>query len=298
MVGNAVSRYNTPLRYPGGKQKLTPFIWEVLDANGLAGGHYAEPYAGGAGIAIELLLRRLVSHVHLNDASVAVYAFWRSVLFKTEALCKLVTDARLTVREWRRQQQILRQPWNHTQLELGFSLFYLNRCNRSGIPSGGVIGGINQTGKWKMDARFTKPELVRRITAIAALRSAITLQNLDAERFLLEYLPSVPTNALVYCDPPYFHKAERLYLNNYTPTDHTRIAWIIQNRINHHWLLSYDYSPEILRLYTKRRSFHYTLQYHAGGANKGRELVVFSDDLRVPKASAVDCINTALPLAA
>jgi DNA adenine methylase len=289
---------NTPLRYPGGKQRLTPFIIEVMEANGINAGHYAEPYAGGAGIAVELLRRKVVSHVHLNDASVAVYAFWRSVLFKTDELCQLIRDADLTVGEWRRQQQILAQPWNHTQLELGFSLFYLNRCNRSGIPSGGVIGGLAQAGKWKMNARFTKPELVRRIEDIAAFRPNITLKNLDAERFILEHLPTLPDDTLIYCDPPYFHKARKLYLNKYTPADHARIAWVMQNRMRHRWLLSYDYSEEILRLYPERYSFPYLLQYCAGLPNKGKELIVVSDDLVVPTSSKVECINTALMEAA
>jgi DNA adenine methylase len=270
----------------------------VLDSNDLAGGHYVEPYAGGAGIAIELLLQDRVSAVHLNDISFPIYAFWRSVLYKTEELCGLISAAKLSVCEWRLQQAVLHQPWNHSQLEVGFSLFYLNRCNRSGIPGGGLIGGIGQRGKWKMGARFTRPELIRRIEAIADRRSSITLKNLDAERFIQEYVPRLPGKTLVYCDPPYFDEGKRLYLNKYKPRDHARISWIIQNQIRHRWLLSYDYWPEVLALYGERRFFRYVLQYHAGGANKGEELVVLSDDLKLPASSRVPCIDVALPLAA
>lgn len=295
-----MSRWNTPLRYPGGKQKLTPFITEVLAANDIVHGHYVEPYAGGAGIAIELLMKGLVSHIHLNDAAVPVYAFWRSVLYRSEQLCDMIMAAELTVPEWRRHQHIMRQPWSYKQLEVGFALLYLNRCNRSGIPHGGLIGGIKQDGKWKMDARFNRSELVRRITAISAARSAITLKNLDAERFIFEHLPTIPENSLTYCDPPYYHKAVRLYLNKYTPSDHARIAYTIQNHIHpkHRWLLSYDYSPEVLALYPDRHSFQYELQYHAGGANKGKELVVVCDDLVLPEHSNTQCIELGLQQAA
>ena len=72
-----MSRYKTPLRYPGGKQRLAPFIRELLTANNLLGTEYAEPYAGGAGIAMELLINGEVSRIHLNDKDYAVYCFWR-----------------------------------------------------------------------------------------------------------------------------------------------------------------------------------------------------------------------------
>src|SRR5688572_22616241 len=143
-------RYNTPLRYPGGKQKLTPFIKEVLEANGLVDGEYAEPYAGGAGVAIELLLTGKVSKIHLNDSSRAVYCFWYAILRHTDEFCERVMTAPMTIDEWRRQKEIMRTPRGRRALDLGFSMFYLNRCNRSGIFNGGVIGGLKQDGKYKM----------------------------------------------------------------------------------------------------------------------------------------------------
>src|SRR6185312_12908846 len=220
--------YKTPLRYAGGKQKLFPFIGEVMSANELDGADYVEPYAGGAGIAIELLLQGKTAHIHLNDASPAVYAFWRSILTKTDAFCRRIGGVSLTVEEWRRQRDVLRAPGGHSQFDLGFSLFYLNRCNRSGIPSGGVIGGLDQTGPWKIDARFPRTELIQRIEAIAARRRVITIKNQDAEEYIRTYVPKLPRKTLVYCDPPYYHQSSRLYLNRYGPADHVRIATVIQ----------------------------------------------------------------------
>ena len=158
---------NTPLRYPGGKQKLAPFILELMKANKLVGGEYAEPYAGGAGVAIRLLLNGHVSRIHLNDSCIGVYSFWRSILAKTEEFCKRIANVPLTVPEWRRQKEIFSRPSEFNQIDVGFSMFYLNRCNRSGILSGGLIGGPKQNGKWRMDARFNREELIRRIKAIA-----------------------------------------------------------------------------------------------------------------------------------
>lgn len=295
-----VTRHKTPLRYPGGKQKLAPFILEVLEKNGLVGGEYAEPYAGGAGVAIELLLSGKVSKIHLNDSSRAVHCFWYSILNHTEEFCQRVMQTELTVDEWRTQRGILAAPRRFSALTVGFSLFFLNRCNRSGIPSpsAGLIGGIKQSGRWRMDARFPREELVARIRAIAAKKDSIVLKNWDAERFIKEYLPRLPEKSLVYCDPPYYHQANRLYLNHYKPEDHERIAEVIQDEIERPWLVSYDGVPEIIALYEDRKRFIYDLQYNAGRAYKGKEVFVFSDNLALPDKSSMPAIQRALATAA
>jgi DNA adenine methylase len=289
-----MSTHGTPLRYPGGKQRLTPFVAEILVKNNLIGGHYAEPYAGGAGVAIELLLKKQVSDIHLNDASKAVYSFWRAILEHTDEFCQRISSTSLSVDEWKRQREILRHPTEHDILELGFSTFYLNRCNRSGVLSGGLIGGLNQEGKWKMDARFPANELIRRIEVIARHRDAIHVQNLDAELYIRNYLPGLPENSLVYLDPPYFHKSSRLYLNVYKPADHEQLAEVIQNELKAKWIVSYDTATEILGYYSKRKKFIYSFGYKAYKVYKGEEAFFFSDKLQVPSRSVLPFIDIVL----
>ncbi|MEE7545870.1 DNA adenine methylase [Xanthomonas sp. Kuri4-1] len=288
-----MNRYKTPLRYPGGKQKLAPFVAEVMIGNNLRGGHYAEPYAGGAGVAIDLLLNGIASHIHLNDSCSAVHSFWKSAINETEELCRRISRASLNVREWRKQQEILRNRDGHSVLDVGFSMFYLNRVNRSGILSGGLIGGLAQEGEWLMDARFPRAELIRRIENIARYKKNIHLRNWDAERFISNYLPRLPSETLVYCDPPYFEKADRLYLNHYHPEDHRRIAKVIQE-IKLPWIVSYDAAPEILKYYARRRAFIYGLQYNALKAYVGTEVFFFSDRLEIGSRSAIKSIDVAL----
>jgi len=288
-----MSRYKTPLRYPGGKQKLAPFVAEVMRENNIVGGHYIEPYAGGAGVAVDLLLNGTASQIHLNDSCSAVHAFWKSILGETEEFCRRISRASLNVREWRLQQDILRNRDEHSRLDVGFSMFYLNRVNRSGIVSGGLIGGLAQDGDWKMDARFPRSELIRRVENIARHRKAIHLRNWDAERFIIEYLPRLPKSSLVYCDPPYFEKADRLYLNHYKPEDHRRIAKIIQ-KMKLPWMVSYDAAPEVLGCYPRRRAFIYGLQYNASKAYVGTEVFFFSDKLKLGQSSSVRAIDTVL----
>lgn len=290
-----MSRHSTPLRYPGGKQKLAPFFRELIDRNELGGCQYSEPFAGGAGVAIDLLLAGKVSHIHLNDSCPLLYAFWRSILTKTDKFCTWISKASLTVDEWKRQREIVRHASSYNQLEVGFSLFYLNRCNRSGIPTGGLIGGLDQSGPWKMDARFPRSELIRRIESIAVKKKQITIKNMDAEDFLTSYVCSLPAPNLVYCDPPYFHKADRLYTNHYKPDDHLRISELIQSGLDCKWVVSYDATQTVINHYNSKRSMLYELQYNASNAYKGREVMFFSDDLNLPSTSAFKPVDLALP---
>lgn len=284
----------TPLRYPGGKQKLTPFVLEIIKANGLEGGHYAEPYAGGAGVAMELLVDGHVSHVHLNDSSYHIYCFWQSCLNYSNEFCAKISRSLLNIEEWKEHREILRHPERYSILEVGFATFYLNRTNRSGVLGGGVIGGLQQQGPWKIDARFPRNELINRIELIESLRGSVTVTNLDAERFFSHSVEKFPSKTLIYCDPPYFEKADRLYLNHYRPDDHKRISETIQNLKNVKWMVSYDGVDEILSYYKLRRKFLYELQYNAARAYKGNEVFIFSDDLVIPRKSALPYIAKAL----
>ncbi len=287
-------RYKTPLRYPGGKQRLSPFISEVLAENGIVDGHYVEPYAGGAGVAIEMLLAGKSSHIHLNDSSYPVYCFWKCILKQTDEFCRRVLRASLTVAEWRRQKAILAQHRMHEPLDVAFSFFFINRCNRSGIPSGGVIGGLKQTGRWRIDARYPRTELVRRIEAIASKKKQISIRNDDAEDYICDYIADLPRQTLVYCDPPYYDRARRLYFDHYQPDDHARLAKTIQRKMTRRWIVSYDNARPILKLYSKRRFFLYDLQYNANRVYTGREVFVFSDKINIPASSSLHALDVAI----
>lgn len=289
-----MTRYHTPLRYPGGKQKLTPFVMELLQANDLVAGDYVEPYAGGAGVAMELLVNDVVARVHLNDVCRGVFAFWHSVLHESIALCRKIRAASLTVEEWRRQREILLRGDEFGLLDVGYAMFFLNRCNRSGIARGGLIGGLDQQGEWKMDARFNRDELVRRVESIACRRDRITLHNLDAEEFLDRHVKGLPKRTLVYFDPPYFAKSDRLYLNRYKPADHARLAKTIQTKVALPWIVSYDNAPEVRRCYRRCRSFVYSLQYNANRAYCGTEVFFLGKGVRLPETSSVECIAEGL----
>lgn len=274
-------QFNTPLRYPGGKGKLTGFIKLVFEENDLLDGHYVEPYAGGAGIALNLLLHGYASCIHLNDLNPSVYAFWHSVVHETDALTKMIRDVSVTMEEWYRQKAIQTSSQSVSMLELGFSTFFLNRTNRSGIILAGVIGGKAQTGEWKLDARFNKDDLIRRIEGIALYKNRIRLYNLDAAELINTVLPSLPRKSLVYLDPPYYVKGQGLYENHYLHEDHLAIARMVK-KIKLPWIVSYDHAPEIVRMYERSPTIEYGINYSAQDRYKGAEVMFFSKKMAIP----------------
>jgi DNA adenine methylase len=253
----------------------------VFHHNGILDGEYIEPYAGGASVALTLLFGEYVSRVHINDYDRAIYAFWKAVLEDTDVLCAKINDADLTVEEWQRQREVYRNK-NSGGVDLAFATFFLNRCNRSGIiKGGGIIGGLNQTGQWKMDARFTKPDLISRIQRIALYRQKIRLTNLDAASLLRDLIASPSRKGLVYLDPPYFDKGSVLYANSYRPEDHAAVFSLV-DALRTPWVVSYDDVPQIRALYADYRSISYGLRYTAGERATGAEIMFFSPRLRVP----------------
>ena len=278
-VGTAA--FYSPLRYPGGKRKLANFMALLFRANGLLDGEYAEVYAGGAAVALTLLYGDYARRVHINDLDRGVHAFWLAARDRTDELARLVRDARLDVEEWERQRavQFADDP---DPLQLAFSTFYLNRTNRSGIITGGIIGGKSQAGEWKIGARYNVRDLVRRIERIGRWASRIEVYNLDGAEFLRTVAQTMPERSLLYLDPPYYVKGqEMLYANYYGPGDHAEIAQLVRG-LDRHWVVSYDDHDEVRSLYQGCRVADYDIAYSASQRYRGREVAFFSADLQVP----------------
>ncbi|EKB36518.1 DNA adenine methylase [Acinetobacter baumannii] len=278
----SIDIYNTPLRYPGGKGKFAPVVKSIFEENGLVGGHYLEPYAGGAAVALDLLYSGFVSDIHINDIDIAVYSFWKSITKHTEEFLKLLYDTPITIDEWHKQKSILNDKSCNDHLLMGFAAFFLNRTNRSGILKGGVIGGKKQDGNYTLDARFHKTNLSKRIEKVGANASHIHVYNDDALELIKRVDEFLPLNSLVYLDPPYYVKGQGLYRNFYVHDDHVKIREAL-DKIKTKWIVSYDNCDEIKEIYKNYLMTDYDLNYSAYHKIKAKEVMFFCESLKTPQ---------------
>jgi len=272
-------RYLSPLRYPGGKGELSPFLVDVIDLCDLRGCSYYEPFAGGAGAALRLLRDGVVSNVFINDADFRIYAFWKAVLEQPDQFINCIENVPLNIEEWKRQNKICSSENIEAEsfFEVGFSTFYMNRCNRSGVLFGaGPIGGYAQSGKWKLDARFNRAELIKRVIELTQLKDSIIITGLDALCFLKRHLPrgAARRHVFVYLDPPYVVKGDRLYLNSYSSIDHRKLATYIQGQRQIFWLLSYDDTTFVRKLYNSCQIRALPVNYALNVKRRAQELLV------------------------
>ncbi|MFC4593759.1 DNA adenine methylase [Sphingobium tyrosinilyticum] len=283
-------RTASPLRYPGGKSCMMDLTSTIMRLNGLERGHYAEPFAGGCGLALSLLYSGLVAEIHINDLDPAIWSFWHSVLNDTEALIAKARETPVTIDEWMRQRDINRDADAGNPLDLGFSAFFLNRTNRSGIiKGGGVIGGLDQTGNYKIDCRFNVDDLVKRMRRVARYQDRIHLTNQDAVEFLRD-CSNLPKNSLLFIDPPYFKKGPGLYTSFYKPEDHAILADNVLD-LKSPWVVTYDDVSQIRDLYRDRRQFCFDINYSLQEKRTGTELLIASKGLRMPDSARDRQVN-------
>lgn len=271
----------SPLRYPGGKSQVYDYVRELVIANDAT--TYIEPYMGGMGIALKLLLNNNVHKIMVNDYDKAIYAFWYSVLNYTEQLIEKINTTPITIDEWKLQREVQKNKNNCDDLlTLGFSTLFLNRTNRSGIIKAGVIGGLKQNGDYKLDCRFNKEKIIEKILLIASMKKRIKLYNMDAEKFIRLNI-SRTKNSFTFFDPPYYSKGPGLYTNFYTHENHLSLAKTIKKYMsNKRWILTYDVSEEIFKMYNDFRNEKYYLNYSVTKPSKGIEYIFYSEQLNIP----------------
>jgi DNA adenine methylase len=269
-------KFYSPLRYPGGKSKLVPLIKLLISKANLNGCTYIEPFAGGAGVAVTLLMEGTVDSIVINDYDQAVYSIWHAIKTEPSQLIDLISKTPITIAEWQRQRVIYQNAYEYS-VELAFATLFLNRVNRSGIITGGPIGGYEQKGEWKLDVRFNKDAIIERINDISKKRNAIKIYNQDIICLIDQHMTKFMENGFVYFDPPYYNKSQRLYKNPLSYYDHAQIAERILNRVKCPWLLTYDDVPEIRTLYQDKEIKRFDLNYSAAKKGKASEIIVCSD---------------------
>ncbi|MBU3193449.1 DNA adenine methylase [Clostridium algidicarnis] len=273
----------SPLRYPGGKSKLSKYVEKLIDEKKLNKSTYVEPFCGGAGVALYLLVNNHVSDIIINDYDKSIYAFWYSVINYPEQLCNIIKNTEITIEEWNKQKSIQFNKCNEDLLILGFSTLFLNRTNRSGILKAGVIGGLKQEGNYKLDCRFNKQQIIDKIELISSYRNKIKLYNLDTEELIDDVIKNLNQKSFIFFDPPYYKKGESLYTNFYKHEDHLALANKIKEIKYHSWIVTYDNTESIIEMYKGNRKEIYKLNYYAQNKYKGEEVIFYSNTLSTNK---------------
>lgn len=270
-------RIHTPLRYPGGKTRLFPFLRDLVKSAGWTNFTYAEPYAGGAGAALSLLSEDVVGQIAINDLDPAIAAFWHTVTSDSEWFIDRIRSVPLTLDEWDAQKLVYKNQSKFTTAEVGFATFFLNRTNRSGVMNAGVIGGRAQAGDYKIDARFNRSTLAERISSIGRLRDRILVSSEDGAEFITRHLDDGKT--FVYADPPYYEKGSYLYMNAFDNSKHAALAKVLNDRPDAPWMLTYDDAPEIRALYRGRYQGIFELPYSAHRSVNFAERMIVSSSV-------------------
>lgn len=275
-------RIASPLRYPGGKAAMAGLIGQIRKLNGLGGRAMAEPFAGGAGAALSLLYLEETSEVYINDVDPAIYDFWWTLRNRPKPFLERISSARISMAEWRRQRDLYRQSERTSRLNRAFAAFYLNRCNRSGIiMNGGPIGGIEQAGVWKLNARFNRQDLRKRCQKISEYRDRVHVSGEDGIDFIHRHRDD---QVLFFIDPPYFAKGKTLYMNTLDESYHVALGEKLKSMTNTPWILTYDDCREIRQIYrgwTTIRPF--SLRYAASERRSGKEILIAPKWMVLPK---------------
>jgi DNA adenine methylase len=279
-------RYLSPLRYPGGKGRLAPYIARLIAVQRIRPSRYAEPFAGGAGAALRLLVNEEVNTIYINDLNPGIAAFWRCVFNKSDAFARRIETGEISIAAWHQALSAYNNPDKQSDLELGFATFFLNRCNRSGILDARPIGGLDQTGTWKIDARFNRQALAQRVRFLGNYRDRVVLSAQDARDFIRE-LEILGDEVLVYVDPPYLVQGADLYLDSLSPDDHSELAEILKIS-GLPWFLTYDTHERITaELYSGLRTLRFNIAHTAQVQHVGSEYAVFGQNLEVPRTGSV-----------
>lgn len=283
-------RTASPLRYPGGKSALAGLLRETRRLNCLGGRALAEPFAGGAGASLSLLFQEETPEAYLNDADPAISDFWWALLNRTDTFLQRILETQLTIVEWKVQRDTYRGLRDSSRLDRGFATFYLNRCNRSGIIiNGGPIGGIEQSGKWKLDARFNRRNLWRRCERVADYRDRVHVSSLDALDFLASRDDS---RSFYFIDPPYFSQHETLYQDNLDAEYHTALANQLRSMSDAAWVVTYDECSDVLDLYSGWANIRpFSLRYVAAERRHGSELFITPAWMEVPRSQPSKAIK-------
>lgn len=263
----------TPLRYPGGKSKIYKKVANLINTLNYNDRIYVEPYGGGFGIGLQLIKDGIVQKAILNDYDTHIYHFWWCVFNKTNALIKKIENTPVTLEEREKQKKLYKN--TKSVLNDAFATLYLNRVNFSGIIKGGPLGGADQQSRYKIDCRFGKQNLIKKIKMISEYKGQIEVYNYDAEYLISVILKDKKNKCFFNIDPPYVLNGKELYTCYYKEDEHIRLAKTVKKNLrSSNWIITYDDCELIRELYNNYTIKEFVIWHSAKRQSLKTELVI------------------------
>jgi len=274
---------------------MVPVLQTLIETHTSRPSLFAEPFCGGASVALRMLELKLVDHVVLADLDPLIANFWKTAAFDHEWLIRAMRKEPVTLKRW----DYWRRSYPTSPRQRALKCLFLNRTTFSGILHGnaGPIGGRAQTSEHKIDCRFNKDALEEQIQTVAAHGTEgriLAVWNtdwktaIDKARDLAGSLDD--TETIVYLDPPYIQKATKLYKLAFTDAAHDDLASYLAEATDLSWILSYDDVPAVTNNYLGRDgvhafrpTHHYTARGSRTAQEPGRELLFTNIPGAAPK---------------
>lgn len=232
----------------------------------------------------------LIEKAILSDLDPWIVSFWQTVFFDSEWLIEQVQTVQVTLDKWHEFKQSSPQ----TTRAQALTCLFLNRTSFSGIleARAGPLGGRRQESEYKIDCRFPRKTLIKRIRQAAVHRAKVyavwngswedSLARIRSE----QKAGKLPLeNLFFYFDPPFFEEAEALYRYYFADDDHRALRDVLL-KLEDKWILSYDSADQVETLYGKALrhgtngaqkhdvEIFYSLAIMTENRSKGKEVVI------------------------
>lgn len=293
MRNKIITKYLSPLRYPGSKKKLVLYLYEIMKLNKLNSNVLVEPFVGGGSISLHFLLNGIVNKIIIADKDRLIYSFWKVLFSNPDYLIDFIKKVKINLNTFYKYKKITRTYENYKKEKLAEACIFLNRTSFSGIMTDrvGPLGGKKQQSQYKIDCRFNKKRIIEKIEYISTFNQSVTVLCCDWKN-TIKYAQDWNRNKkklnklFFYFDPPFYNKADNLYRCYFNQEEHKQLNKEITN-LNYNWVLSYDNTPEIIKLYSndKCKKVHVKIPYSINSHAKRIEKELIITPLLLPRLS-------------
>lgn len=212
---------------------------------------YREAFIGGGSI----YLAGGFENAWINDLDTGVYDLWRLVKEDPGLLIDLFKKhgSILDHKEHPERIQEALDLWRSIQKDteakvvpLGYRTLFLNKTCFSGVLTGGPTGGLHQTGKYKINARWAQTKTIQRIMSAHEQLKTCRITNYSYEQVVSESGKDV----VLYLDPPYLIKGKQCYEKHFNLEDHQKFAKNVVS-CGHRYIVTVDDCVELRSIWTE-----------------------------------------------